>query len=278
MKQNLFEEIFKDNFSGSGNILSKVQKELLSLQQEEKFETNIFFKQLDKLENHFPQFALLFHFLNALRNFLEKEEVTDAQHLTGFIRQYQSQWENTQQKASENLLNTLPLTDKNILLHSNSSAIHNLFQEMAVRNIFPTVWQTVSSPANEGLKQAEILKNRGFQVHVLHEDVISKFIDHIDLAIFGADLLWDKAFLNKTGTLPLSLVFQHFHKPVYILAESRKHPDKTKIKKERFLQFLHEQPKPAGEIYPQPAAGITVHNYYFETIPLSLVTRVFLEK
>ena len=279
MIRNIFAEVLKDNLSGSGQILFRVQQSLLQFgRTEENPGPTALLKQLEKLEQHFPHFALLFHFLNELKTFVVKNPSAKGRQLEEFVRQYRNRWENAQQKASENLLENISLSEKNILLHSNSSAIHNLFQVMAERKIFPTVWQTVSSPANEGLIQAEFLKNLGLDVHVFHEDAVSKFITNIDLAIFGADLLWDDAFLNKIGTLPLALLSRHFHKPVYVLAESRKKIDTSAISKERLRQFLDEQPKPAEGITENPVPGLHVHNYYFEAVPLSLVDRNFVEK
>lgn len=279
MIRDIFSEVLHDNLSGSGQILFLVQQSLLQFgQTEENPEPTALLKQLEKLEQHFPHFALLFHFLNELKTFVVKNPSAKGSQLEEFVRQYRNRWQNAQQRASENLSRNLSLSGKNILLHSNSSAIHNLFQVMADRKMFPTVWQTVSSPANEGLKQANFLKNLGFDVHVFHEDAVSKFITNIDLAIFGADLLWDDAFLNKVGTLPLTLLFRHFHKPVYVLAESRKRIDTSEISEERFRYFLDEQPKPAEEITENPVPGLHVHNYYFEAVPMSLVDRGFVEE
>jgi translation initiation factor 2B subunit (eIF-2B alpha/beta/delta family) len=278
MIRDIFSEVLHDNLSGSGQILFRVQQSLLQFgRTEENPEPKALFTQLEKLEQHFPHFALLFHFLNELKTFVVKNPSVKGWQLEEFVRQYRNRWKNTQQKASENLLRNLSLSEKNILLHSNSSAIHNLFGVMADRKMFPPVWQTVSSPANEGLKQAEFLKSLGFDVHIFHEDAVSKFITNIDLAIFGADLLWDDAFLNKVGTLPLVLIFKHFHKPVYVLAESRKKIDTSETGEERFRHFLDEQLKPAEEITEKPVPGLHVHNYYFEAVPLSLVDRNFAE-
>ncbi len=235
-------------------------------------------EQLAEPEQHFPQFALLFHFLSELKAFIIKNPSVTGNLLEKFVLHYRNRWENTQQKASENLLANLSLSGKAILLHSNSSAIHNLFRLMAKRKISPTIWQTVSSPANEGLKQAEILKELKFDVHVFHEDATSKFITNIDLALFGADLLWDYAFLNKTGTLPLTLLFRHFQKPVYVLAESRKKINTAAISEKRPGSFPDEQPKPAEEIMENPLPELHVHNYYFEKIPLSLIKQIFTEE
>ncbi len=279
MVKDIFSGVLHDNLSGSGQILFRVQQELLAFcRADESYEISPFLKQLERLEQHFPHFALLYHFVNKLKLFVEENHPLKGHKLAAFVSQYQRNWKYSQQKASENFLKNLSPSGKNILVHSNSSAIQNLFGVMADRKIFPAVWQTVSSPADEGIIQAEFLKNHGFDVHVFHEDAVSKFMVNIDFAVFGADLLWDNAFLNKTGTLPLALIFRHFHKPVYVLAENRKKIDTTKITPKRLQRFLREQPKPVEEIMKKDVVGVHAHNYYFETVPLSLVKQVFTEE
>jgi len=275
MEQNLFSGVMRDNYSGSGSILSQVQQALLSVPDRQKMDVSLLWGQLARLEGHFPHFALLFHFLNGLRDFLRGKEVVTGMQLTGFVRRYQKQWENAQQKASENFLRHVSLSGKNILLHSNSSAIHNLFHLLAAQNIRPRVWQTVSSPANEGLKQAEKLQQMGFPVTVFHEDAVGLFMDRLDMLLLGADLVWEEGFLNKTGSFPLALVFGHYGKPVYVLAEKRKIISRETTEASRFQRFLEERPAPPQEIFPQAAGEVVVYNYYFERVPLAQVTRLF---
>jgi len=277
MEQNLFSGVMQDNFSGSGRILGLVQQELLSVPDQKKMTVSLLWEQLARLEGHFPHFALLFHFLKNLRDFLKRKEVVTGIQLTGFVRQYQKQWENTQQKASENFLRHVSLSGKNILLHSNSSAIHNLFYLLASKNSGIRVWQTVSSPAREGLKQAGKLRQMGFPVTVFHEDAVGRFMDRMDMLVLGADLVWEDGFLNKTGSLPLTLVFRYFGKPVYVLAEKRKIISHERTEPDRFQRFLEERPGPPEEIFPHAAEGVVVYNYYFEPIPLTQVTRIFTE-
>ena len=278
MEQHLFSGVMQDNLSGSGKILTQVQQELLSIPGKKRIIVSSLLSRLSVLENRFPHFALLFHFLEDLRHFLKDKESLTGNKLADFVWQYQKNWENTQQKAAENLLGKLSLSGKTVLLHSNSSSLQVLFRELKKRAVFPAVWQTVSSPAGEGLKQAEALQKLAFPVSVFHEDAVAKFIDRIDMLLLGADLIWEEAFLNKTGSLPLALVFQHFGKPVYVLAEKRKQISRKRVKAERFNRFLHENPKPEKEIFPSRNKNIAVYNYYFEAVPLSLITRLFTEE
>jgi translation initiation factor 2B subunit (eIF-2B alpha/beta/delta family) len=278
MYQNLFEKILQDNTSGSGTILEKTEQAILSLSGEKTVNMPELLRQLENLENRFPHFALLFHFLNALRDFAGNKTELPGKELFAHISQYRKKWGKAVQKAAENFLKDHSPDGKNILLHSHSSAIRGLFGLLAAKKIWPVVWQTVSSPVNEGLLQASFLKQAGFQVHLLHEDAVSRFIDRIDMAVFGADLIWEEGFLNKAGTFPLALLMKYFGKPVYVLAESRKIIKRQKVSPERFQRFLHEEPKPAGELFSPPQENLTVHNYYFEVVPVKLINRIFTEK
>ncbi len=276
MQFNLFSDVLEDNLSGSGEIVRKVQQRLLALPAEAVFSVPLMRDQLDLLEAKFPHFALLFHFVSFLRDVLSDSKRVSGEELGRRVTEYLQRWDYVQQRASENFLKNVSPAGKQILLHSNSSAIHNLFALLSSEKIFPEVWQSVSSPAGEGVKQAQALLRMGFRVHLFHEDAVSKFMDRVDMAVFGADLLWNDGFLNKIGTYLLALMCRRFGKPVYVLAESRKKVDAAQTGKERFERFLREEPKPPEELAADHT-GLKVHNYYFEAVPLSLVSQVFLE-
>jgi len=170
-------------------------------------------------------------------------------------------------------LTALSFEEKNILLHSNSSALQSLFAELAKRKNFPTLWQTVSAPVNEGLLQAKVLKRLGFDVHLFHEVAISKFSKNIDFVIFGADVVTDQFFINKVGTYPLALMMKQVNKPVFVLSEIRKQRTGEEVNQS---ELVAETPKSFKDIIENPD-GLTVHNYYFEATPLSLIKQVFTE-
>ena len=271
----LFSEIINDNTSGSGSLLKKLEDALfLYAASQKEIRTSFLADELNRLRLHFPQFALFQHFIGETIGLLSREEILSGNALKKFLTHYREKWLGTQEKAGQQLMQQIPLDNKNILLHSNSSAIYTLVKQITQQQQKPVIWQTLSGPVNEGKNQAEKISELGIEVHLFHEDALSKFIPHIDLAVFGADFVTETFFINKTGTLPLSLMMQHAGKPVYVLAEERKiFPEK--VLKENHI--LEEPPKPDGEI----AIGlknITLHNYYFENIPLTLVKHVFTEK
>lgn len=270
----LLNSLLKDNFSGSGMLLFKTQEILLLIgQNEEKIETESLINDLVQLKNHFPLFAVLQHFINELELFVRQRTYLEGEQLVLHIENYRKQWQHAQHKANEKLLTALSFEGKNILLHSNSSALQSLFAELSKRKIFPTLWQTVSARVNEGLLQAKVLKRLGFKVHLFHEVAISKFAKNIDFAIFGADVVTDDFFINKVGTYPLSLMMKQESKPVFVLSERRKLQVGEEINQH---ELLLESPKSFKEIINDPE-GLTVHNYYFEATPISLIKKVFTE-
>lgn len=270
----LLNSILNDNFSGSSMILFKTQEVLLLMgQSDEEIDTSELLKEFSHLKRQFPIFAVLHHFINEMEFFIQQMGEIDGDELVQRIENYREQWHDAQRKASEKILTGLSFDRKNILLHSNSSALQSLFAELAKRKIFPTIWQTVSAPVNEGLLQAKVLKRLGFKVNLFHEVAISKFVKELDFALFGADVVTDDFFMNKVGTYPLSLMMKQENKPVFVLSENRKHRTGEELE---LMELLNETPKPAKEITDDPD-GLTIHNYYFDATPLSLIKQVFTE-
>lgn len=270
----LLNSILNDNFSGSGMILFKTQEALLVMGQSDKdIDTSELLKDLSHLKRQFPLFAVLHHFINEMEFFIQQMREIDGDELVQRIENYRNQWQDAQRKANEKMLTGFSFERKNILLHSNSSALQSLFAELAKRKIYPTLWQTVSAPVNEGILQAKNLKRLGFKVHLFHEVAISKFVKQIDFALFGADMVTDDFFINKVGTYPLSLMMKQENKPAFVLSEIRKHRTGEEVD---LVELLKENPKPAKEIT-DDSEGLTVHNYYFDATPLSLIKQVFTE-
>ena len=103
MVKDIFSGVLHDNLSGSGQILFRVQQELLAFcRANETYEMPAFLKQMEELEQHFPHFALLYHFVNELKLFVGENHLLKGHKLAAFVRQYQRNWKYSQQKASEN--------------------------------------------------------------------------------------------------------------------------------------------------------------------------------
>ena len=276
--EKLFQKLMNDNISGSGYVLDRAVDELCAYAQKNPgIDKAALISSLDALFNRFPHFAILFHFIEEIKSAFSGGERIDPDELSGFLTMYKNRYSEVRKMASQRFLSQVDVKGKTVLLHSNSSAVFDLFRLMSERNLFPGIWQTVSSPAAEGNVQAEKLAGLGFKVNLFHEDAFSLFVHKIDFAIFGADMIFDNSFINKTATYPLCLMMQRFDKPVYLLAEERKRIEEQTVGNETLYKLISEEPKPYNELYPNPVAGVKVHNYYFEQIPISFIEKIFTE-
>jgi hypothetical protein len=87
--------------------------------------------------------------------------------------------------------------------------------------------------------------------------------------VVGADAVGPEAFLNKVGTRALAAAAGERGVPVLVVA------DAAKVLPEELFASLEPPAAPAAEL--DPPAGVPALNFYFEVIPLRLVTRVVSE-
>jgi translation initiation factor 2B subunit (eIF-2B alpha/beta/delta family) len=273
----LFEDILKDNTSGSVEILNKITDLFYSAFRYQKIvDLNIVKEQLDTLLKKYPQFLALKHFVDHFRNKLKESDNTNV--LIQFLENYKMRWNNIGVDLAKNILNELNLNGKSILLHSNSYTIYQLFEALKNMNVNMKLFQTASAPVNEGKIQAEKLAQLGYVVNFITEASIAKFLRDINYVFLGADVILDHRFLNKTGSLQIALTAKYFNKAVYVIADSRKYLRNESRHSELISLFADEKIKPADELWMDPPGKIEVLNYYFEFIPNNLVKKFFFER
>ena len=272
---NNFRKILTDNVHGSSYITEKVIESFISgLKTNNNLSKNELKKTVTLIFNTFPNFTLLFHFLNELMLVADKNNEVDIPNkLPDFIENYLNKWNKTKEKAAAVFIENIDISSKNILLHSNSSAVQQVFETAKRNNINCTIWQTVSSPANEGILQAEKLTEYGFKVNLIHEDEIWLFSDSFDLILIGSDLITNRFFINKTGSHSISLL----KKPVYIISESRKIINEKLLNKQLFDLLTSEKEKNPKELYAGDLKNIEPKNYYFEKVPYTNIKSIIIE-
>jgi translation initiation factor 2B subunit (eIF-2B alpha/beta/delta family) len=96
------------------------------------------------------------------------------------------------------------------------------------------------------------------------------------MAILGADLILEDRFLNKSGSFPIALMFEHAGLPVYLLADERKLFQEDDISTDILRRIENESNKPLSDFGIALDKRLTIHNHYFEYTPLSLVNQLFL--
>jgi len=173
--------------------------------------------QLKNLSMSFPDFAGLKHFIGAINR------VDDSkQAISIFISDYSKRWQGVDVKISSNFLEHINLERKGVLLHSNSKTICTLFEEIAKQKLSVKAFQTESLPGGEGVKQAQLIEDLGFQVTVIKDEEVSEQLGKLDILILGADRIEPDVVVNKIGSFMLARIFEAQMKPVYVLADSRK--------------------------------------------------------
>ena len=261
-----FKELFSDNISGSSAILNHLI-ELLSIHF--KNPVNINEKHINHLikniSNQFKSFAIIHHFLNEFSSYIQKNNVT---RINTFLVDYEEKWKDINKKIAQNFINQINIKNKTVLIHSNSSTIHAVFNEIRKNKLPVNIIQTVSYPAKEGIGQAKILSKLGFKIKLISDSIIGKYIPEIDYALSGADALYKNYFINKAGSLLIALSCQYYKKPIIVVADSRK---KSNIKQT-------EQSQNLNEILKHPVKKIIPENYYFEEIPNKLISKFIYEE
>ena len=130
---------------------------------------------------------------------------------------------------------------------------------------------TESRPAGEGIGLARKLAAEGIAVTLISDGAMFHAMPDAAFAAVGADAVSIDGVVNKMGTALLALAAKHYFRGFYVLCGT-----------EKLVPAGHRLPrepcKPASELLPEPAPGVTVRNLYFETTPLDLVTAVITEQ
>ena len=239
-------------------------------------------------------FLVVSHFLNEIVGFLESNRRNWQGDLAHLISNYEISWSNVNERIAETAGKLLDLSNKTILLHSNSSAIKSFFASQKTHALKISLIQTESRPLMEGRIQAEFLAHSGYKVKVIADSAIGRYAGIADMAVVGTDGIYSEYFVNKCGSLPIALICREKGIPLYVLADSRKiwpvseisnHNRQLKaIKGKKSVnrisidEIFHEEIKPPDELWKNPPANVIVENYYFEIIPNKLVTLFITEK
>jgi translation initiation factor 2B subunit (eIF-2B alpha/beta/delta family) len=200
------------------------------------------------------------------------KKVKDSTAFLKTVKRYSDDWKDVNDRIVGNFIAKVSLKGKTVLLHSHSSAIISLFEKVREDAGNINIIQTESRPVYEGRLQAKRLAGQGYKVRLVTDTGFTPLLDDIDYAILGADRIYNDFFINKTGSYAIALLCREKAVPLYVLADSRK------ILNIDLPAGYKEKMRPAGEVWNSPPSGITPINYYFEAVPVDLITRLITEK
>ncbi len=278
--QQKIRELIADNYSGSAAILEKIIRSIQTYVNKREIDQTYLRENLDKVINHFPDLAVLHHFMQQFYDLLDEASENNWSvektilRIEKFIQNYNLTWNESIGQAAERMERLVKFSNKKILLHSNSSSIHVLFEHLATHSIFPSVYQTMSGPVYEGKLQASALSELGCKVHFINEAAVGRFIHEIDFAVMGADNVFSDGFTNKVGTYPIALVCREAGKPFYVICDSRK---RSPLDFKSRINAIFEPEEATSELWKDAPEKITPVNYYFEFTPVNLVSAYFFD-
>jgi ribose 1,5-bisphosphate isomerase len=166
-----------------------------------------------------------------------------------------------------------PLLRGTLFTHSRSGTVEQVLLSLAgqQRGEVRGVIVTESRPGGEGLATARALAAAGVRVTLVADAAVGLMVADAECVVLGADSVRpDGSLVNKVGSYPLALAAWAGHIPVYVLCET------LKIAPEGWPLTLEEM-NPA-ELLPEPVAGITARNVYFDRTPPDCITAILTEQ
>jgi translation initiation factor eIF-2B subunit delta len=159
---------------------------------------------------------------------------------------------------------------RQILTHSHSSTVFNVFRHVSEKVSGLSVIQTVSWPVKEGVNMAKMLADLGVKVRLISDAGIATAVRECDLVLVGADSVSHEHVTNKQGTRGLALACRDADVPIYCLTDSTKlvggndEAEITRRNPDELAKLEHKK--------------IVIENVYFDRTPLELFTGIVTEK
>jgi translation initiation factor 2B subunit (eIF-2B alpha/beta/delta family) len=262
-----------NNYSGSAELLEQYIEILLywldkNELQGSKDRTTLT-DHIRKLQETHNTLFVLVHFYNQAIRIMNEDHENWKQNLLSFIREYRNYWSNVNTRLAKQAANIIELSQKVILIHSQSSAIKEFFENYTGSRKKLKVYQTEARPVMEGRMQATAISRMGFDVTLIPDVGFARHLEEINIILLGADSVYKTYFVNKAGSYNICLAGKNSGIPIYVLADSRKFWSSLPSERQEMEYF--EEKKPAGELWDDPHDGLNLENYYFEKIPLNWV-------
>ena len=226
--QSDLQKLFSDNRSGSVTLQKRLEDILRNSADLnwDPGEYTYWVGEVIKLStSKLSAFAVVDHFLN----YLKAENIHHPQEMIDSVGDYNNEWDTAGEKIAAHAGSFIQPEGKKLLLHSNSSTIHQVIRSLHEEGNRFEVIQSESDPAKEGLIQAEVLQSSGIDVQVIPDSYIESKLDETDLSILGADAVYDATFVNKKGSNLIAQGLSRRNKDVFVTADSRKFSDRPDV-------------------------------------------------
>jgi len=260
-QKEILEKIISDKTSGSSEILTNLNKFLLSNIKDKGLIT----KSISTVSTKLSHFAIIDNYINELNILLTS---ANYEHLTEYLRNFEDDEKLIIKQIFNNIYKKLP-SAKTILTISKSGTLINVLKLWHKNRTNLKIIITESRPANEGKLMAKELLKCGIKVDMITDAMAGIFVPKADAVIVGADaVLKNGNVINKAGSLSLALLCRHFRIPFYVLSAKSKFVNKKryKISKEN-----------SDNIWKYAHPNLTTINIPFEEINKGLITEIISE-
>jgi translation initiation factor 2B subunit (eIF-2B alpha/beta/delta family) len=262
-----------NNYSGSAELLEQYIELILYWLEKGKLNSakdrNFLMDHSRKLQETHQALFVLVHFCSQVTRLLSDHKEEWIVPLLNFLKEYKAVWSNVNEKLADQANAIIDMNQKLILIHSQSSAVKEVFRRFAGNRKKVKVLQTESRPAQEGRMQATEIKRMGYDVTLITDPGFSRHLDEINMILLGADSVYRDYFVNKLGTYNICLAGKNSGIPIYVLSDSRKFW--SSLPAELQEREYKESQKPKDEVWDDPPPGMNIENYYFEKIPAAWV-------
>lgn len=165
-----------------------------------------------------------------------------------------------------------PLLRGVVLTHSRSGTVERVLTLLATPPTAITgAFVTESRPGGEGVATARALASTGIPVTLVADAAVGLIAGQAGCVVVGADSVRsDGSLVNKVGSYPLALAAHAAGVPVFVLCET------LKIAPSGWPLILEEM-DPA-ELLPEPVAGLTARNVYFDHTPADSISAIVTEQ
>ncbi|MCH7964899.1 MAG: hypothetical protein IH852_13285 [Bacteroidetes bacterium] len=262
MKQNeILNKIITDRTSGSSEILTKLNKFLLSNIKEK----GLIIESLSAARTKLSHFAVIKNYIDELNMLLASD---NYERFIEYVRNNEEEDKLIIKEIFKNIYKKLP-SAKTILTISKSGTLINVIKLWHKKRTNLNIIITESRPANEGKLMAKELLKCGLKIGMITDAMAGIFVPKADAVIVGADVVLNNGnVINKTGSLTLALLCKHYKKPFYVLASKSKFVNKKQHK-------IHEES--SDNIWKYVHPNLTTTNIPFEEINKGLITEIISE-
>jgi len=274
---SIVEEIKADRTTGAGELAKKGAEAIALFISSSSGDAPVFLNELvgltRKLIDCQPSMASFFHLANIVLLAAEdKKDLNETKRATKeALDNFLLHLRTTVRKISD-IGRGLILQRARVLTHSYSSTVlRTLVDAKKSGQIFEVIC-TESRPMCEGLQMARELSELDVKVQVQIDAAAAYTMKDVALVLVGADCLTPLGLVNKVGTYGLALSAKEKNIPFYTLCGTEKLLGAKMVEKFRILK------KDPREVWPHPAPGVEVLNFYFDTTPLDCLSAIVTEE